>query len=500
MPSPTSLSPLLPLLLLLLCPHSVVLGEGIQANDTVLLLDRYATLTNHSMGNGKPVWNARLDGYAIQIADPISSHRHLTRWSERYLSLDRSGNTVRRQQYRDKLGHIFGSPSPDREIIGINARLPSANWSIDFDHVTSDSDGLFSAENILLPHTLPPGSSIPFSLRLPQNDTRSFSASIHLFAPTGWMVISDIDDTIKWTGAINGTMAFRNMLVNDDSPIPGMPHLYQHLLSSLSIPSSSPDYLHLLSPSTPPAPLLISPGTSPFVSFFYLSGSPWRMGGPIQSFLSSSSYPPGVLELSGLRVNKPYSIYVNADIGRYKVDKITNLLAQFPHRNWIWIGDSGQADPRVYGDKYRDLMREQPDRPIPPCIFIRRVRGVSYEKESLLNTAERFRWDFRGIPADRWMVFDDPSVIERVNLRDGLCYPQGEINPWVDPWEAHNVTTALGIDIPEGSKEAERDPESSQSLFEDGVVDKLPTSEKFWLRKHRFRSMRKGWKHILGLE
>ncbi|RKP12827.1 hypothetical protein BJ684DRAFT_834, partial [Piptocephalis cylindrospora] len=148
-------------------------------------------------------------------------------------------------------------------------------------------------------------------------------------------------------------------------------------------------------------------------SFYYLSGSPWRVGGPISSFLRSAKYPPGVLELSGIRVNRPYSIYVNSDIGRYKIEKMTSLLAEFPDRNWIWFGDSGQADPRVYGDKYRDLMRDQPSRAIPPCIYIRRVRGVNEEKETLLNTVERFRWDFRGIPADRWMVFDNPSFIER---------------------------------------------------------------------------------------
>ena len=70
------------------------------------------------------------------------------------------------------------------------------------------------------------------------------------------------------------------------------------------------------------------------------------------------------------------------------------MLAKFPERNFILIGDSGEADPEIYGD----IARRHPGR--VRAILIRNVTAERADAPRYVDGA------FRDLPPDLWLVFD----------------------------------------------------------------------------------------------
>ncbi|KAK5796438.1 hypothetical protein VI817_005723 [Penicillium citrinum] len=200
-------------------------------------------------------------------------------------------------------------------------------------------------------------------------------------APEGWMVISDIDDTIKRTMTMETTGILRTTFAEEPVPIGGMPEFYRHVQGELN-----------------PA-------------WFYLSASPYNLYPFLHAFLHDH-YVLGTLILRD---------YSWMDIGglirsftektqEYKVDRIEKIHRWFPLRRVLCIGDSTQKDPEAYAEIYRKY---------PSwihAIIIRKVTDVSDMEEK--NKPERFEEAFRDIPSDVWTVFEDPK--ELYGFVDGL--------------------------------------------------------------------------------
>ena len=87
-----------------------------------------------------------------------------------------------------------------------------------------------------------------------------------------------------------------------------------------------------------------------------------------------------------------------ADPRELKRSAIEPLLQARPRRRFIFVGDSGEQDPEIYGE----LAREYPKQVV--AIFIRDAGG---EKAAI----PRFERAFKGLPKDRWRVFRDPAEI-----------------------------------------------------------------------------------------
>lgn len=192
--------------------------------------------------------------------------------------------------------------------------------------------------------------------------------------PEGWAIISDVDDTIKYTQTSDPVGILRNTFAEELEPIRGMPELYRHVDRRL----------------TP--------------AWFYLSASPYNLYPFLRKFIHSY-YTPGTLilrdeswmDLSGLL--KSFTQGTQS----YKVSRMRKIHSWFPKRKILCIGDSTQNDPEAYAELYHlygDWVR---------AILIRRVTDIAKMEEK--NTPERFRDAFKGVPRRVWRVFDHPEEV-----------------------------------------------------------------------------------------
>lgn len=204
----------------------------------------------------------------------------------------------------------------------------------------------------------------------------------HFASPTGWGIISDIDDTIKVTLTPEELGILKSTFVDEPEPISGMPELYSHMASLFSDPP-----------------------------FFYLSASPYNLYPFLRSF-RSQYYPAGTTILRDASWQNLGGLIASLTKGvqEYKVDRIKKIHAWFPSRQFICIGDSTQKDPESYGE----IARTYPG--WVKAIFIRKVSGVvdpGQPSEAERNSDERFAKAFKGLDSSLWTVFTDPQEVRQ---------------------------------------------------------------------------------------
>jgi hypothetical protein len=153
---------------------------------------------------------------------------------------------------------------------------------------------------------------------------------VRLIGTEGVSVISDVDDTTKVTNIPSGEAeVLKNTFFREFTAAPCMADLYQ---------SYGDD-----------------------VSFHYVSGGPWQMYGPLAEFLfgEEAGFPEGTFHMKNVRTN-PFESESYEDIWKLigsgsqqvtleqKIGQISALLQDFPRRNFVLIGDSGEKDPEVF--------------------------------------------------------------------------------------------------------------------------------------------------------
>jgi phosphatidate phosphatase APP1 len=260
----------------------------------------------------------------------------------------------------------------------------------------SAADGRFGAEVLLRAAEL--AQPISFTAALRAGDARVFAGEIFPLEELGVSVISDIDDTIKITEVRDKAATLRNTFLREFQPAPGMAEFYQALVRN---------------PLTrPPATLSPSDGERDGVrgrsnrfsnrtndiTFHYISASPWQLYEPLAAFVAANGFPAGAFELKEFRWKNRTFFSLFADPVEYKMGLIEPLLKQFPRRQFIMVGDSGERDPEIYGA----LARKYPQQVMR--IFI---RDVTEE----LATAERYQKAFLGVPREQWQIFREPTEI-----------------------------------------------------------------------------------------
>ncbi|WP_226344088.1 App1 family protein [Agilicoccus flavus] len=138
-------------------------------------------------------------------------------------------------------------------------------------------------------------------------------------------VVSDIDDTVMITALPRPLIAAWNTFVLHEqarSVVPGMAPMYRDLLAD-----------------HPGAPI------------FYLSTGAWNTCGNLTRFLRRHGYPAGPLLLTDWGPTNTGWFRSGQD---HKRESLHRLTREFPHIQWVLVGDDGQHDPKIYGDFARD--------------------------------------------------------------------------------------------------------------------------------------------------
>lgn len=213
---------------------------------------------------------------------------------------------------------------------------------------------------------------------IPPEATPHGAMTTRFAGPEGWMVISDIDDSIKITMTPSPIGILRSTFVSNPTPIAGMPELYAHINS-------------LLSPT-----------------WFYLSASPYNLHPFLSRFLHAH-YPPGpiILREASWQDLGGFLGSLTQGTEAYKSSRIEKLHGMLPKRKVLCVGDSTQSDPEAYGDMYRRYGGGWIQK-----IFIRKVTDVEgLDSNSDKNQPGRFEKAFKHVPRDVWTVFEDPAVL-----------------------------------------------------------------------------------------
>jgi phosphatidate phosphatase APP1 len=220
--------------------------------------------------------------------------------------------------------------------------------------VVTDRDGYFHVHLTLAqtPHAHRLWHRVALTLHLPSGAEASARASV--FVPpeqARFVVISDIDDTVMYTGVANkAKMLWRLFAQGAESraAFPGVGALYRALHGQARNP------------------------------ILYVSRAPWSIYSMLEAFFRLHRIPVGpVLFL------REWGISLRSPLPRraqdHKLKLVRDMLALYEGLPFVLIGDSGQHDPETYAR----IVREHPGR--VQAIYIRNVsrrptRAAAIEK------------------------------------------------------------------------------------------------------------------------
>ncbi|KAF9355683.1 hypothetical protein BGX34_010310 [Mortierella sp. NVP85] len=148
---------------------------------------------------------------------------------------------------------------------------------------------------------------------------------VNLIDPTGISIISDIDDTIKETNVTAGAkIILQNTFLKQMQEVKGMADVYKKWWDHGA-------------------------------AVHYVSNSPWQLIPTLLRFFHDHNFPQGSahLRLHG-SVIKSYFMQP----GEHKRSSIRQILKDFPERQFILVGDSGEIDMEIYTEMALDHPRQ----------------------------------------------------------------------------------------------------------------------------------------------
>ena len=184
---------------------------------------------------------------------------------------------------------------------------------------------------------------VPTSVRVLASETLSITEHVIVTEAKGVSLISDIDDTIKHSAISKGAKEiFKNTFIREleDLTIQGVKEWYSKLFAL-------------------------------GVKLHYVSNSPWQLYPLLRSYFSLAGLPPGSFHL------KQYSGMLQGifePAAERKRGSLERIMADFPERRFILVGDSGEADLEVY----TEVVTANPGRVLG--VFIRDVTTAEKKK------------------------------------------------------------------------------------------------------------------------
>ncbi len=162
-------------------------------------------------------------------------------------------------------------------------------------------------------------------------------------------IISDIDDTVIQTDAVNLLKMARNVFLNNARtrlPFEGVSAFYKALQIGTA---------------------------ATFNPIFYLSSSSWNLYDLLVDFFNVRGISTGPLFLVDLGVTPTQLLTPTHE--EHKLGRIQKLMVEYPEMKFILIGDSGQHDPEIY----LEAAVANPGRVL--AIYIRDVTGEERNKQ-----------------------------------------------------------------------------------------------------------------------
>lgn len=199
-----------------------------------------------------------------------------------------------------------------------------------------------------------------------ENDPSAANGRIQLIDDTGLSVISDIDDTVKISHVADRRELLKNTLLREFAAVPGMPEAYRRWEEAGA-------------------------------AFHYVSASPWQLSNCLCAFMGAAGLPAGSMHLKLFRLKDTTPLGRLTARKRSKRKAIEQIMADFPRRRFVLVGDSGEKDPEVYAA----VARGRPDQ--VASVLIRRVHeGLALNKAKATLRFDRLA---RRLPAGSLVTF-----------------------------------------------------------------------------------------------
>lgn len=176
-----------------------------------------------------------------------------------------------------------------------------------------------------------------------ENDERAKGYALYS-QDKGYLVISDIDDTIKDSSVLDTKTLLRNTFLHEPKIAKGMPELFKQFQQDLESPL-----------------------------FTYVSSSPIQLLPTLDQFIATN-YPQGFIKL---RQSTAWNqvLASKEESMAHKKSSITQLLDAYPNKKLILLGDSGENDPEIY----LDIVQNYSDR--VEAIYIRNVTNEAKDSQ-----------------------------------------------------------------------------------------------------------------------
>ena len=198
-------------------------------------------------------------------------------------------------------------------------------------------------------------------------------------------VISDIDDTILYSNSTDLVQTIKIACMHNAhtrTPLPGVAELYRALERG--------------SNGGPPNP------------FFYVSSSAWNLYDLLIDFLEMHDLPAGPLFLRNLGIDHHHPVKSGH---KHKLDRIREIMLDYPQLPFLLIGDAGQDDPYLY----RQAVHDFPGR--VKAIYIRTVHNRAHD-----NKVHQLADEVQQLGTEIVLVEDTHVAVQHA-VRAGLINP-----------------------------------------------------------------------------
>lgn len=230
----------------------------------------------------------------------------------------------------------------------------------------TDKDGYFRAHMAL--KDPPPAGQLWHNVVVeilnpePETPARAVNGAVYIPPETArFVVISDIDDTVMYTGVANKIKMFWRLFAHDAESrvaFPGVASLYRALLNG----SSGDEWNPIL----------------------YVSRGPWGIYDMLDAFFQAHNIPIGPILFL-----REWNVTLRSPLPRraedHKVNLIRKMLKLYEGLPFVLIGDSGQHDPEIYAD----IVRENQGRVL--AVYIRNVTNSRTRKGELEKLASEIQ-------------------------------------------------------------------------------------------------------------
>lgn len=325
-------------------------NTNLKSDESVILFP-----TNARYDQQRQQWVVPVHGWVFEAETDSIWRTELIRSLEQFVDIQ--ADTSEDMRFKARTRMFLVDNERDKNIVlaisgqQYNAPTSDANGHFQFDvYLTAKAD---SCNNWLL-----------IKVITRADDTRNFNGKTQCLDAHGISVISDIDDTIKDSNVLDKKQLMKNTFTKQFRAVNGMARLYRAWQQQ-------------------------------GYRFHYVSASPWQLYPFLEQFLQDNQFPAGSMHLKLVRLKDSsfFNLFDSPEEG--KLPTITKLFKDYPKRQFILVGDSGEKDPEIYAQ----ITRQYPDKIIK--IFIHDIRK---DRKRLANI-------FSGIAKSKWYVFDDASEI-----------------------------------------------------------------------------------------